>query len=98
MHLGTSGYGDVYTYNRCIIDTSALYSLGTCDINHWNDLIPYFANNHYFTKNGTIQFKCGSTTWDLKEAQAHGVELGTEVSSQPTDDEVIQWGKELLGI
>jgi len=42
--------------------------------------------------------QCGSNKWNLTEAQALGVDVGTKVGKLPPDDEVIKWGRDLLGL
>ena len=98
LYLGTSGYGDVYSNNICILENSDLYELGNCDVNHLDQMIPYFANNRYYTKTGNISVHCGKYHWTLEQFQARGFEIGTKVSRLVPDDEVIRWGKELFNI
>ncbi|XP_057307631.1 uncharacterized protein LOC130645609 isoform X2 [Hydractinia symbiolongicarpus] len=96
--IGTSGYGDVYESNTCIIGRPNLYDLGSCKVGYLMELIPYFARNRYYTPNATIEVKCGDETWDLHQFQMHGMEIGTVVNHLVDDDVVIGWGKDLLGL
>ena len=98
--LGTSGYGDIYSNNVCCVATKTnIYNLGSCNSQSLTLLIPQFRNNRYYTPNAGLQAKCGSETWNnLVEMQEHGMELGTQVYEPVSDDTVIQWGKDLLGL
>lgn len=96
--LGTSGYGDVYQNNRCVIGAETIYTLGACDTKHLDMTIPHFANNHIYTPNGTVIIECGKNKWNLTEAQSRGIDVGSKVAKLPEDDEIITWGKSLLGL
>eukprot|EP00111_Clytia_hemisphaerica_P003098 TCONS_00008789-protein len=96
--LGTSGYGDVYQNNKCVIGIQNIYSLGKCDINHIDMTIPHFVNNQLYTPDGTVIIQCGSNQWNITQAQAHGIDVGSKVDKLPNDDYIIQWGKDLFGL
>ena len=95
---GTSGYGDVYQNNKCVIGIQNIYALGKCDINHIDMTIPHFANNQLYTPDGTVIIQCGSNQWNITQAQSHGIDVGSKVSKLPNDDDIIQWGKDLFGL
>ena len=88
----------MYQSNRCVIGANNIYALGACDTKHLDMTIPHFANNNLYTPDGTVIIQCGSNKWNLTEAQSHGVDVGSKVSKLPEDDEIIQWGKDLLGL
>lgn len=100
LTLGTSGYGDVYEYNKCVFGSNqgSIYNLGACTSSGIGELIPHFENNQLFAPNATISIKCGSNTWTFEEAQKYGIDIGTIVKDLPDDDQVLQWGRELLGL
>lgn len=50
-------------------------------------------DNNYYTKTGNVT-ECGKA---LKEWQKAGNDPGSNVNTYPSDDEIIGWGKELLG-
>ena len=60
--------------------------------------IPHLANNHIYTPDGTMIVQCGNNKWNLTEAQSRGVDIGTKVGKLPSNDDIIQWGKDLLGL
>ena len=62
------------------------------------ELIPLTTGNQYYTQFGNITVTCGSYTFDLFQFQMHGMEVGSTVSKLVGDDEVIGWGRGLLGI
>jgi len=51
-------------------------------------------NNSYFTPDGSI-VECGG---DLESAQAKGFDVGSVVTTHPSDDAIIDWASQLLNI
>jgi len=95
--LGTSGYGDVFMDNVCVSHTpNDMYRLGNCDVNNLRQMIPFFANNRYYTTTGNITIDCSGNKWTLDQFQARGFDIGTTVQKLPSDDTIIKWGKDLF--
>lgn len=93
-----SGWGDRYTDNKCIVHSTQVYQFLSCKIQNMNQLIPFTARNKFYTPDAQIVFKCNNYTWTLKEYQERGFDVGTTVSDLVDSDEIIQWGKNLLGL
>ena len=94
-----SGWGEVWSNNTCVISSSVIYSNDRCDPTHIKGLVPFTANNHFYTANGTVIIPCGkNTTFTLEEYQEMGYDIGSTVDKLPSNSEVISWGKQLLGL
>ena len=94
-----SGWGEVWTNNTCIITSSQIYNNDRCDPTHLKGLVPFTANNHFYTANGTVSIPCGkNTTFTLEEYQELGYDIGSVVDKLPSDSEIILWGRQLLGL
>ena len=93
-----SGWGDRYTDNKCVIKEVQVYEFSSCKLQNITQLIPYTARNKFYTPDAKIIFKCDNYTWTLKEYQERGFDVGSTVSNLVDIKEVIQWGKDLLGL
>jgi len=51
-------------------------------------------DNSYFTPDGTLT-ECGG---NLSQAQVQGFDVGSTVATTPSDDDILVWASELLGI
>ena len=97
--LDNSGWGEVWTNNTCVITSSNVYEFSACNPSHLKNLVPFTANNQFYTANGTISIRCGkNTTLTLKAYQALGYDTGSTVEKLPLNEVIISWGKELLGL
>jgi hypothetical protein len=54
------------------------------------------SDNRYFTPFGNYSVGKGSTV--LSKLQSGGVEVGSTVTTLPSNDQIITWGREVLGI
>merc|ERR1712222_135668 len=54
----------------------------------------FYSNKSFFTPSGKVTV-CGKS---LAEAQEAGLDTGSSVATTPLDEEIIAWGKKLLGI
>ena len=88
---------DVYSNNKCITSTGQLFHTH-CDPDNLNATMDVSANNQYFTADGTAKINCGKETWDLKEWQAKGYDVGSSVSALPSAAQIVAWGEALLGL
>ena len=94
-----SGWDEVWSNNTCIISSSVIYYNNACDPTHLKGLVPFTANNHFYTANGTVMIPCGkNTTFTLEQYQKLGYDIGSTVDKLPSNSEVISWGKQLLGL
>ena len=93
-----SGWGDRYTDNTCIINEAQVYDFSSCKLENISQLIPFTARNKFYTPDAKILFKCDNYTWTLKEYQEKGFDVGSTVSNLVSTKEIIQWGKDLLGL
>ena len=90
-----SGWGEVWTNNTCVTSSSDVYHYGVCDPSHLKGLVPFTANNWFYTENGTVSIDCdGKKT--LQQYQALGYDIGSTVSKLPSNGEIVSWGKMLL--
>ncbi|XP_065920298.1 uncharacterized protein [Dysidea avara] len=94
-----SGWGEVWTNNTCVITSSDIYHNSGCDPSHLKGLVPFTANNQFYTANGTVSIQCGEKkTFTLQQYQALGYDIGSTVSKLPSNEEIVSWGKQLLGV
>lgn len=91
-----SGWGDRYTDNICIIHETQVYEFASCKLENMKELIPFTAQNRFYTPEAKIIFKCDGNTWTLKEYQAKGYDIGSTVSDLVDTKEIIQWGKDIF--
>merc|ERR1712019_81196 len=86
---GTLDGHEDYFYNNKVVMT------GT-DVGNINckDVKTVLKDNSYFTPDGTLS-ECGG---NLSQAQANGFDIGSTVASTPSDDDILGWASELLGI
>ena len=83
----------MFTLNKCVIGANTVYELGSCDDKHLDLTIPRFLSNDLHTPDGTVINK-----WNLTEAQSREIDVGSKVAKLPSDDEIVQWGKDMLGL
>ena len=93
-----AGQGEVWSNNTCVITSSVVYSDSGCDPKHLKGLVPFTANNHFYTANGTVSIPCGNTTLTLEDFQKLGYDIGSTVDKLPSNSDIITWGKQLLGL
>ncbi len=83
---------DVWVNETCYTATAgggSLYSID-CNPNQVDDgQAPLLAGNALFTLDGAYELKCGSETWDLPAAQAHGLDVGSTVGVTPDTQTVL---------
>lgn len=58
--------------------------------------VPIFSKNKYANPVNTYEFRCGKATWNLSEAQAMSVDVGSVLIPLPSTDDIIQAGHDLL--
>jgi len=94
------GYVDGYYDNICIQGQPVPYlTISSCDqSNPTPSVMPVLMNNTVYNVNGETSVVCGSTTISEEDFQALGFDLGTTALPMPSDDQIIAWGKALLGM
>jgi len=92
-----SGWGDFWINNKCVIGNPIVYEYYTCRPDDLQDLVTMTANNELFAPNSLVTFVCGQTNWTLQQYQAKGYDIGTLLGDIPTNDIIIQWGRDILG-
>jgi hypothetical protein len=80
---------DAWVNCTCIASTaSAIYNID-CDPSTPQDgVVPVLANNTFLIDSGEYQLQCGST-WDLAQAQANGLDVGSTVSVTPSTMQIL---------
>ena len=102
MSYGTAALptalADVWTGNTCICSHgAAFFSFNGCNPDAPLDgNSPLFSNNIYASDDGLYAMKCGAQTWNLTQAQAHGVDAGSVLTPPPSVDEVVAAARALL--
>ena len=93
-----SGWGEVWSSNKCIMIGSTVYNYNDCDPSHLEGLVPFTANNTFYTTSGNISIPCKDKVFTLEQYQSFGYDIGSTVSKLPTNTEIITWAKQLIGI
>ena len=91
MSYGTYSWGadkamwDTWHNNTCMCTSSAkFYDFNGChQANPLDGNIPLLAGNTFASDDGGYKLHCQSATWDLAQAQAAGVDVGSVVEAQP---------------
>ena len=70
-----------------------------CNTTHPLDgTIPYpLTGNTYLSGDGGYEMRCKDETWDLAQAQARGVDVGSSAAMLPTVEELVALGHATLG-
>jgi hypothetical protein len=97
-HALPTALADVWTGNTCIAARGAsFFSFNGCNGDAPLDgNAPLFSNNVYASDDGVYTMKCGAQTWNLSQAQAHGVDAGSVLIAPPTVDAVVAAARALL--
>lgn len=89
-------YDDQWHDNKCLLlSHNVPYYYSTCNNKNASEHTPP-RNNIFYTPDGTVQFKCGSSTFTLAEWQAQGMDTGSTVSALPSINTIIGWAQQLL--
>ena len=90
---------EAWTNNTCVISNSNVYTINQCDPSHLKVIVPFTANNNFYTASGKVFMQCGEkNNYTLAQFQALGYDVGSTVSMLPSNMEIISWGKQLLGL
>jgi hypothetical protein len=89
---------DVFSNNTCItVDPGSIFAFNDCNEASPNDgHVPIFSKNTYANPPGVYEFKCGKQSWNLTQAQAVGVDVGSVLVPLPSTDDIIAAGRALL--
>lgn len=96
---GVSGHQDQWWNNTCIAAShSNFFTWYECNASAPTDgTIPFpMLNNVYYSSDGGYQMNCKSTIWNLTEAQAVGVDVGSSTFLLPTAEELTAMGHDVL--
>lgn len=98
----SSGWGEVYAENRCILagrEGGSLYRFDKCDPDDLNATVDFTFNNSFYAPNGIVSVQCGNgAAWSLEEYQARGYDLGSTAGPPPPLATVLDWARELVGL
>lgn len=87
LNFGGDGWNNVFTNNKCIFRYPKGYH-SDCDLpDGW-----VVHDNQIFTKSGALSV-CGTT---LERWVAQGHDNGTTCEKWPSDEQIVQWGRDLL--
>ena len=87
------GHADRFFANKVIQTASGGYASYDCACKA--DTCPAMHDNQIFTPDGKMGQICGQSLADRIKA---GTDVGTSVSKHPSDDQILTWGRELLGL
>jgi hypothetical protein len=95
------GLADQYRGNTCIVSSSTnlfrwynpCSNTTPTDGSMW-----LLSDNIYRSADGGYRNACGGAVWNLTEAQALGVDVGSVTTTLPSTDELVAMGKAILGM
>jgi hypothetical protein len=102
MSYGTAALptalADVWTNNTCVCARgSSFFSFNGCVPQAPLDgNAPLFSANTYASDDGVWAMTCGDAHWNLSQAQALGVDVGSALVTPPTVDQVVASARALL--
>ena len=93
-----AGEGDGYYGNKCVLmGQSGLQGVGSvsnCDPRMMN-----MHDNEYYTPTNNATLRCGGSSIPVgKIYSEHGLEKGSSSNPMPTDDAMLAWAKQHLGM
>lgn len=89
-----SGCGDPSCFVTAATGLDNVGGVSQCDPAFVN-----FHDNKYFSPNGNATLNCGGKALSIPEVQKkHGIEIGSTFAALPTDQEIIAWAKDRLGL
>jgi len=94
------GYVDGFFDNKCIQTAPVPYLImDQCNPSNIDPTVmPIVNDNMVYNSQGNISIQCGGTVFSEEKWQALGYDLGTKGYPLPTDDQIIAWGKEIMGM
>lgn len=102
------GYGTEYARNKCIMpkDTNIGNLFHGCDCpgnapgnnTGQSECGINFHDNSYYTMNGSAFINCAKPPLPLEKWQKTGSAAGDTANPLPTDDEMMEWAREKLGL
>ena len=93
-----SGWDEVWINNTCITRNPSIYQFNRCDPKDLTDIVPYTANNSFYAPNKFVYISCRNVNFTLDEYKAMGYDIGSTVSDLPTIEQIIEWGRQILGM
>jgi len=93
-----SGWDDVWGNNVCVIGNPDVFQYPSCSTFDDAGLVPMSFDNVFYAPNATIYVSCYLVRLTLEEFQEMGYEIGSVVKDLPSNEEVIEWAKNLLQI
>jgi len=96
--LSALGLQDQWWNNTCIASSGAnFFKFNTCnDSAPLNGVIPFPIKTNRFFSNSSYALHCNASLWNISEAQARGIDLGSTLSSLPTVSELVAMGHDVL--
>eukprot|EP01118_Nematostelium_gracile_P006845 TRINITY_DN2209_c0_g1_i1.p1 TRINITY_DN2209_c0_g1~~TRINITY_DN2209_c0_g1_i1.p1 ORF type:complete len:341 (+),score=99.83 TRINITY_DN2209_c0_g1_i1:420-1442(+) len=96
------GYVDGYYNNTCVQGSYKgvpYITMSNCDpFNVDPNTLPVLFNNRIYNEDANVTVLCGNVTLTEKEFQKLGFDMGTKGFPMPTDDQIISWAADLLGM
>ena len=98
-HSFDSTLTDTWVNNTCIANSSQkFFDYRGCNPTTPHDgNIPALSSNTYLSGDGGYVLHCDNQTWDLAQAMAVGVDVGSSIGSLPPTEQLIQMGRATLG-
>ena len=97
--LDSSGWGEVWANNKCVIGNPSVYSFTSCDPEQDNrDLVPFTFDNEFYVPNKDIQIQCGNKNLTLQEYQKMGFDVGSIVHNIVDSKTIAGWVREQFGL
>ena len=93
--LGSSGWGEIYSDNKCVIGSPSIYNFASCDPEQNNrDVIPFTSDNEFYAPKKDIHIQCGNKNLTLQEYQEMGFDVGSVVYDIVDSAIIARWARE----
>ena len=97
--LDSSSWGEIWSNNKCVIGSSTVYSFTSCVTEQdTRDLVPYTANNVFYSPYKDLNVLCGKTNVTLQEYQRMGFDVGSVVYGVADSELIKKWAQEQFGL
>ena len=94
-----SGWGEEWTDNTCVVGSCAtVYDFTSCTAGHNTGLVPYTANNTFYTPYKRAYVDCGGTNTSFEAWQNRSYDVGSVVLGPLDTKTIIEFGRQLLGL
>lgn len=97
--FASAGLADAFRQNTCIASSASnfFYWYNPCnDSDPTDGSMWLLSSNIYMSSDGSYSNTCNHSTWNLTQAQAMGVDIGSVATTLPTTQELVEMGNNFI--